>query len=411
MKTMIMMVIGSLAFVAGFFSVSFLTSHPLQMSLNLFISCLAIFLVVGLLVDRTRGKQMLAGFLLVLVFTAAGYMIRTTQVLAQEDSRTVPDLTRKVGDPGDGHTAVIYFTHGEPETYNPIGWLNQFREFDKQGIAFVPLPFRPFFIYQLREAYLKVGSSHHRSMHIQMLKQLEQAYQAAGDNETRFYLSFLDDEPRPDAAVIQALNEGASFIIVAEVFVSISNHTAEGEELIKEVHAEKLGVPVEFTGPLWDSALLQRSFLEKANAVIGNTSKKDVGVILVGHGQPDEWDVEFPTETEHELAFRRQIFELFAANGYNPENLGLAWMSFKEPKPAVRVEELLAKNVKKILYFSAAISADSIHSQYDIPELVNEANVPETVPVINLGAWNDHPLVIAAIKERIDDQVQMATRP
>ena len=28
-------------------------------------------------------------------------------------------------------TAVIYFTHGEPETYDPIGWLNQFREFDE----------------------------------------------------------------------------------------------------------------------------------------------------------------------------------------------------------------------------------------------------------------------------------------
>ena len=46
----------------------------------------------------------------------------------------------------------------------------------------------------------------------------------------KVYASFLDADPRPDAAVIQAMNEGASQIVVAEVFVSISNHTREGEE-------------------------------------------------------------------------------------------------------------------------------------------------------------------------------------
>ncbi|NTW43808.1 MAG: hypothetical protein HGB14_05095, partial [Anaerolineaceae bacterium] len=53
-------------------------------------------------------------------------------------------------------------------------------------------------------------------------------------------------------------------------------------------------------------------------------------------------------------------------------------------------------------FFSAAISADSIHSQYDTPELIYEAEYPEGFPVINLGAWNDDPIVIQAIKEKID---------
>ena len=131
-----------------------------------------------------------------------------------------------------------------------------------------------------------------------------------------------------------------------------------------------------------------------------------MGVILVGHGQPDEWDIEFTTETEQELLFREKIFDLFTEDGYHSENLGLAWMSFKEPKPAVLVEKLLSNGVEKILFFSAAISADSIHSQYDIPELVYEADIPEGFPVINLGAWNDHPLTIQAIKELVLSQVE-----
>ena len=48
------------------------------------------------------------------------------------------------------------------------------------------------------------------------------------------------------------------------------------------------------------------------------------------------------------------------------------------------VEEFLQNGIEKLLFFSAAISADAIHSQYDIPELVHEAEYPEGFPVINL---------------------------
>jgi protoheme ferro-lyase len=395
----------ALAFVTGLSLANYLTVHPLEMSLHLLLATLGLCVVLVVLAAGLRGRALAVGIVVALIGFGAGYTLRAQAVLAREDSRAVPALTRAPGDPGEGHIAVVYFTHGEPETFDPIGWLNQFREFDEQGIPFVPLVVRPLFIHQLRNAYLKVGQSHHRQMHLQMARRLEEALRAEGYPDLRVYASFLDDDPRPDAALIQALNEGASHIVVAEVFVSISNHTAEGEELIHEVGAEAYGATLRFTGPLWDSATLHRAFLEKANAAIGDTDPAKVGVLLVGHGQPDEWDREFPTETEHELEFRRRILTLLAAHGYVPGNMGLAWMEFKEPKPAKVVEALVANGVEKILFFSAAISADSIHSQYDTPELVHKAAVPEGFPLINLGAWNDHPLVIEAIKERVLAQI------
>jgi hypothetical protein len=232
---------------------------------------------------------------------------------------------------------------------------------------------------------------------------LEEAYRAEGDETTKFYLAFLDDNPRPDAAAIQALNEGASKIIVSEVFLTISNHTAEGEHLIKALNIpETFGVPVDYTGPLYDSETLMSMFVARADANIGDTDKSKVGILLVGHGQPDEWDVEWPTETAQETGFRNDILDLLAADGYRPENLSLAWMSFKEPKPAKKVDEFIKGGVEKLLFFAAAMSADAMHSQYDIPELVYEYDFPEGFPVINLGAWNDDPIVIQAIKEKID---------
>jgi hypothetical protein len=37
-----------------------------------------------------------------------------------------------------------------------------------------------------------------------------------------------------------------------------------------------------------------------------------------------------------------------------------------------------------------------------VPDLVNAAKVPAGLPLINLGAWDDHPTVIQAIKEKIE---------
>ncbi len=396
-----------LAFALGVFVVEYLTVHPLRMSAYLLLSALFAFAIIILLATSFAGRRLLPIALLVTVgIFLAGYLLRTELFLRREDDRPVPEITREKGDPGDGHVAVVYFTHGEPETYDPIGWINQFNEFDEQGIGFVPLIARPFFVHQLRNAYLKVGASHHRQMHHQMLQSLEKAYRQEGDETTKFYISFLDDNPRPDAAVIQALNEGASHIVVSEVFLTISNHTAEGEELIEALNVEEYGAALDLTGPLFDSETLRRMFVQRTNDHIGPTDPANVGVLLVGHGQPDEWDVQWPTETEQEIGFREQVLADFEQAGYQPQNLGLAWMSFKEPKPAPKVDEFAANGVEKVVFFSAAISADSIHSQYDIPELVHQAEAADQLPILNLGAWNDDPLVIQAIKEKIDAKME-----
>ena len=147
----------ALSLLTGWLVVSYMTVPPLQMSAYLAGACFCLAGLIALL-TRFRGRDLGIAIGVSLALLLGGYWANATVVLGREDSRRVPALTRKPGDPGKGFTAVVYFTHGEPETYNPIGWLNQFREFDEQGISFVPFLARPFFIYALRDAYLKVGS-------------------------------------------------------------------------------------------------------------------------------------------------------------------------------------------------------------------------------------------------------------
>lgn len=401
-------ILGLFSVLLGVSYVRYLTVHPLRMGMYAFFSTLFLITVILLTATQFQGWGIMLASGISFASFMGGYIWMTKRVLARKDPRPIPVLTRQKDDPGLGHTAVIYFTHGEPENYDPIGWINQFNEFDEQKIPFVPLVARPFFIYSLRRSYLSVGRSEHRRTHLRMVKALEKEFRTMGDNTTRFYISFLDDNPRPDAAFIQALNDGASRIVVAEVFVSDSNHTLEGKHLIQEVRADDLGVPVIYTGPMYDSETMYSMFVERLHANMNGMDKSKVGVLLVGHGQPDEWDREFATETEHELLFRNRVLDRLEQAGFPRQNISLAWMEFKEPKPAPKIEEFARNGVEKIYYFSAAISADALHSQWDVPHLISKARNSKNIPTINLGAWNDDPIVIQAIKEKVQAAMETA---
>jgi hypothetical protein len=78
-----------------------------------------LFLLIAVLVVGFKRRQLPLAVLLSLAFFLAGCAAMTHQVLSREDETLLPAITRQKGDPGDGHTAVIYLTHGEPETYDP----------------------------------------------------------------------------------------------------------------------------------------------------------------------------------------------------------------------------------------------------------------------------------------------------
>lgn len=399
MDGLTLVAVAALAFLFGSSFVGLLTCK-VRLILPFAALCLASLSLAVVAVIGLPPEDVWSGVGLAALAGVIGYALFTMRLLRMDRPREMPRLEdRPISNPG--HVGVVYFSHGESEEYDQLAWVHQFREFDHQGLRFMPRLVRPFFFTVLRSKYMK-GSSRHCSMHCQMMQKLADGYRKEGRNDLKFYLSFLDSEPRPDVAAAKAFNEGASTIVVANVFLTASNHTAEGDGLVKDLGLEGRGVRVTFTEPLWDSALLRRSFLDKADQVIAPEDRASTGVLLVGHGQPEEWDREFASETEQENLFRQRLRQDFVDHGYDPENVRLAWMAFREPNTTEVVEELAVTGIKTMIFFSAAISADGIHSQSDIPELVEKAKVSKGIEIKDLGAWNDHPLVIEAIKEKIE---------
>jgi sirohydrochlorin ferrochelatase len=401
MKWVLWIVSGLLAFGCGVFLLAYLVVDPLRIGLVVLAGIVLVGLWVLTAVSTFKGWQVLWGSLLAIACLVGGYLAATSVYLAQEEHRDLAAITRSESDPGDGHTAVLYFTHGEPPAYSPMPWIETFHELDGDGVSFIPWPFRPVFLNNLRREYLVVGGSAHNKVHQIMLQSLVQSLPEAKEQGVRFYQAFLDNAPRPDEMAIQAINDGASKLVILPVFLTDSSHTQAGQEMIDAVGYERYGIEACYARPLWDAEALQQMFVERANENLGDVTKDQVGIVLVGHGQPNDWDAIYPTQTEQENSFRTQVRQRLTEAGYPADQISMGWMEFKEPDIQQAVSELVAKGVKRLLIFSASISADSIHSDIQVPEAVAAVDMPEDVEVINLGAWGNSPLVIEAIRQRV----------
>ncbi len=395
----------------GYLLVQYLVVPPLKMVLSAILClasfCLLIFFFIRFFIMRrgTSPLTLVAAVILSLVAFITGYGFTTYQFLNQGGHGSLPAIDPSINREG-GHSAVIYLTHGEPPGYSPMSWLETFRELDADGAPFIPAPFRPFFFNGLRDKYLTSGGSPHNIVHQTMMRGVEELFRAEGDETTRFYIAFLDSDPIIATALAQAVNEGASKVAISNVFLTESSHTLSGKEQVNELKLEEYGVDVCSAGPLWDSLSLKQMFVERANKALRSggsmpVDKYNVGILLVGHGQPETWNEIYPTQTSQETQFRQDIVDMLIADGFKADNISLAWMEFQKPAVAEVAAEMAAHGVKTLLVFSASISAPSIHSEYDVPAEVERAKLPDDIQVINLGAWGYDPLVLQAIREKL----------
>ena len=387
------------ALLAGFFTVQYLVVPPAQMSLYAILLAVAVLATIFVLVRTFKGRKMILAGLFALACLIGGYVLANAAFLGQVEERTLPVISRTDG--GDGHTAILYFTHGEPPGYSAMPWIETMRELDRDNAPFVPWFVRPIFFSGVRNEYFEAGGSAHNELHKAFLDDLKRAMPEAEANGTKFYLAFLDSNPRPDEMVIRAINDGASKIIVLQVFITESTHTLAGKDMIASVHPEKYGVEVYYSSPLWDSDPVQKMWVERANEMTGGINKSKVGILLVGHGQPTEWEKIYPAQNQQENQYRQAIREKLIADGFSPEHVVLSWMQFQEPTITESAKELAGSGVEKILVFSVSLSADSIHSEVEVPAAVARAELPNKIVVEYVGQYCDHPLAIQAMIEKI----------
>lgn len=398
-KTLRWILIALCGFLVGFFIVMFMVQTFNVLGLYTFFLTLAAVATVVLFIKGFRRRSMIYSVGLIVVFFLVGWVSANAVFLSQDELHYMPAITRTDG--GDGHSAVIYITHGEPPGYDPMPWILTMREFDNDNVPFVPWPFRPFFFNTLRNHYIEAGGSPHNALHQTYIDNLRFAMPGAVANGTRFYLAFLDSPPHPEEMAIKAINEGASKIIILPVFITESTHTIAAQDMVANVNPEQYGINVTYTGALGDSDTLQNVFVDRALNMSVDYDQSDVGILLVGHGQPDEWEILYPDQNLQESQYRNGIRDKLITAGFSANNVVLGWMQFQSPSVTDSVLVLAANDVELILVFSVSLSALAIHSEVDVPKAIDDAQLSSNIIVEYVGQYGDHPLAIQCMADKI----------
>ena len=399
MQTLWLLLNIALGYVAGVALVYSLTGNVRHIRRYQALALVAALAALVIAFSALHGWLRLAGLMLIPATFVVGYLLRTRAFLRSEDTRDLPPLTRGANAAGKGFTAVIYLAHGEPEHYDPTGLINAYREADAAGLPAGPVWARPFALAQLRKQYLDGKRSDQRNIHRRTLKKLENAEAAAGAPPRRYYLAFLDDEPRPEAAAIQALNDGADAIILLEVYTVDTPHSAGGRRRITEtVAAMESAPPLYCTGPLADSSALQQLHAARVAAQTAEDERAEAGVLLVAFARAPIWRERFAEAAAAEERFLNGAQAALEAAGF--PRVRQARLQ-GEPPPINMAEELVEAGAQKVFYAIATESADSDLTQRALPQALSRAMVPDTVSLVNRGGWNDDPNLVQAVQDAL----------
>ena len=123
---------------------------------------------------------------------------------------------------------MVYFTHGEPSTYEPEPWVNMLFELKRTVPSFPPRPVWPFILAGIKRSFDAVVLSPHCAIHAETMDAVEQA---VGRGDLRWYVSFLDADPPLRSAIAEAVRDGATDLILLTVFLTDSDHTAEADAM------------------------------------------------------------------------------------------------------------------------------------------------------------------------------------
>jgi protoheme ferro-lyase len=140
---------------------------------------------------------------------------------------------------------------------------------------------------------------------------------------------------------------------------------------------------------------------ERAIEFSTDYDRDEVGILLVGYGQPTEWENIYPEHNRQDSEYRDGIRVKLIAEGFPEEKIIKCWMWFQQPTIQESARKLENLEIRKLLVFSVCLSAEAIHSQNVVPEEIIEADLSEEIQIEYVGQYGDHPLAIQAMVEKI----------
>jgi protoheme ferro-lyase len=316
----------------------------------------------------------------------------------------VPSMTRAHPGPArpqlgtdNGRVAIVLLADGEPEGYDPSALTTAFADLEATDVPVPPEAARTFVYLSEKTRYASVGTSPARAGARAAAATLA-ARLAVTHDDADVRTAWLDPPQRLDEIVAEAAAEGYRRIAVVPFGIADSLYLDRAKRSVDDLGLAADGVGVAYAAPLWSSSDVARAVVDGVLASVPAPDRATTGVVLVGHGQPWQWDREYPSGSEHETYFAQRVRALLLEEDFGPELVRIGWLDWQDPGVVEAVRHLVAFGCQRVVVVPTAMPVETLGTLIDLRGSAEEAVLGTHVRLDVLPAWGNHPDVAAALE-------------
>lgn len=341
-----------------------------------------------------RADAILWAFVFMIASIAGGYALASTMLHRLAAPPPPPEIRAVTG--ACSEAVVVIAACIEPREYDPAATAGMLSSLADEGLADISIGVLPFLFFAQKARYRAIAG---HSPSVSQLDAVVERLARTLPKDVSVSWAPCSGANSVVSAVASAVNRGCARVIVASLGVAYSTHFIEARNAIADLRPERHGTSVTYTDPLFDSDRILTMLASRVMEPAGDG--RDVGVVLVGHGQPEPRAHINPAYDEQELTFLSRLRMLLLDRGLSEEAVKVAWADWSNPDISSVVRHLVAMGRVRVFVLPAAFPLDTLSTRLDLELAVRQARISEGASVVMMPAWRDEEAVIAELHDRV----------
>lgn len=349
----------------------------------------------------SRLDAVMYGFAFMLAAGAGGYALASTLLyrLNPNEPPSPAPLEQPMAPSGP---AAIVFACGEPEHYEPRATAATLQTLTDEELLEASVGALPLLFFAQKTRYRAIGGT---SPATQELSQIAEQLEAVlGEKVGGVSWATCQGPGSLQQAVRAAVEAGHHPVVVAELGVAESLSAAAAKRGVDSLRPANVGAEVRYTGSLAGSERIPAMLVERILRATGTSD--GAGVVLVGHGQPEDRSRRHPSFDEDETAFLNRLRMLLVDRGLPEHNVRIAWSEWSTPDVTSAVRHIAALGCDRVVVVPAVFPLDTIATRLDLEIAVRQSRVGGSINVVTLPAWRDDAAVIEELRARVNSLLE-----
>jgi protoheme ferro-lyase len=361
----------------------------------------AVAAVVGVARLSGRADATVAATFIAMGGYLGGFALAATLVPAWTRLPPLPGPVPADPQPAsDGSPAIVLVAGGQPETYDPAVLTHSYSMLAGTDVPVPPDAVRVFGYMSERVRYRSAGLSPARPVALSISRQMAERLRDAGHTGP-VTTAWLEGTPRLADVVHRLASQGSRDVIVVSLGVAESLPLDRARIEAEAVARPGAGVRLCYTHSLWADESLAHLVAGNVLAALPRGPRPTDGVVLVGLGQPWQWDRENPRSCEQETFFLQRVRAALVTAGTPEANVRTAWLDWQDPGVTEVARHLAALGCERIIVVPATTCADTLETIVDLPSAVEQADLDPGIRVQVLHGWGENEIVADALTRAV----------